>query len=240
MPGPAKSLMPEALALADADARRCAASTFDHNVVVTASAGTGKTTLLVERLLRLLMRSPFPVSLPEIVALTFMEKAAYEMKARLRGRLLDLLSDAATCGELAAANGVSSDDIRARAQRALQEVERSQIGTIHSFAAHLIRTYPIEAGVDPRFEPDEGDGFKRHFDREWREWLNVELGRAGLQQKAWKQVLRRTSLESLRQLAEKLTNDLVPLQPLMAQLEPGPLAPVIRSWLETCVARARA
>ena len=64
MPGLAKSHMPEALILGDADARRCAASTFDRNVVVTASAGTGKTTLLVERLLRLLMKSPSPVSLP--------------------------------------------------------------------------------------------------------------------------------------------------------------------------------
>ena len=233
------SPMPEALALGDAYARRCAASTFDRNVVVTASAGTGKTTLLVDRLLQLLMKSPHPVCLPEIVALTFMEKAAYEMKARLRGRLLDLLSDAATCGELVATNGVSNDDIRARAQRALQEVERSQIGTIHSFAAHLIRTYPIEAGVDPRFEADDGRGFEQHFDRDWQQWLNVELGPRGSQHESWKRILRRASLESLRELAKRLANDLVPLHLVMAQLAPGPLSPVVRTWLETCRERAQ-
>ncbi len=230
--------MPEALQLSDADARHSAATTFDRNIVVTASAGTGKTTLLVDRLLQLLMKSPDPVSLPEIVALTFMEKAAYEMKMRLRERLLDLRLDSEACADLAVTNGISSEEIRTRVDRALRELERSQIGTIHSFAAHLIRSYPIEAGVDPRFEPDDGTGFERHFDRDWQEWLTGELGPLGVRHETWRRVLRRTSLESLRVLAMRLTNDLVPLSVLMAQMKPGPLSPVIRTWLEKRLERA--
>jgi ATP-dependent helicase/nuclease subunit A len=231
--------VPEILKLRDADARHSAATTFDKNIVVTASAGTGKTTLLVDRLLQLLMKSRDPVSLPEIVALTFMEKAAYEMKMRLRERLLDLRVDSEACADLALTNGISSEEIRTRVDRALRELERSQIGTIHSFAAHLIRSYPIEAGVDPRFEPDDGTGFERHFDRDWQEWLTGELGPLGLRHETWRGVLRRTSLESLRVLAMRLTNDLVPLSVLTAQMKPGPLSPAIRTWLEKRLERAR-
>jgi ATP-dependent helicase/nuclease subunit A len=232
--------VPDTLILRDADARLSAATTFDRNIVVTASAGTGKTTLLIDRLLQLLMKSADPVLLPEIVALTFMEKAAHEMKVRLRERLLELLSNSQPSGALAAADGVTPSEIRIRAERALAELERSQIGTIHSFAAHLIRSYPIEAGVDPRFEPDDGSGFERHFERDWQQWLNVELGPLGERHEIWRRVLRRTSLESLRGLATKLTKDLVPLPLMMAQMEPGPMAPAIKNWLEKCLGRARA
>src|SRR4029077_12214946 len=73
--------------LADASERQCAIATFDHNLVVTAGAGTGKTTLLVDRLVQLLLRNPEPLKITEIVALTFTNKAADEMKLRLRQRL---------------------------------------------------------------------------------------------------------------------------------------------------------
>jgi ATP-dependent helicase/nuclease subunit A len=68
----------------DQAAREAAATTFDRNVVVIAGAGTGKTTLLVNRLLYLLMRRTDPLDLSRIVALTFTNKAATEMKLRLR------------------------------------------------------------------------------------------------------------------------------------------------------------
>ena len=67
--------------------RELATTTFDRNVVVTAGAGTGKTTLLVERLFHLLIREPAPIPIEAIVALTFTQKSAGEMRARLRTRL---------------------------------------------------------------------------------------------------------------------------------------------------------
>src|SRR5215475_6693109 len=78
--------------LADAGDRQAAIATFDRNLVVTAGAGTGKTTLLVDRLVHLLLRNPEPLKITEIVALTFTNKAADEMKLRLRERLQALLS----------------------------------------------------------------------------------------------------------------------------------------------------
>src|SRR5919202_1897431 len=82
------------LRLADAEARRLAESTFDRNVVVIAGAGTGKTTLLANRLVHALMREPHPLALRQIVALTFTNKAATEMKQRLRTRLMALAAGA--------------------------------------------------------------------------------------------------------------------------------------------------
>ncbi len=73
--------------LTDAADRQAAVATFDRNLVVTAGAGTGKTTLLIDRLVHLLLRNPDPLKITEIVALTFTNKAADEMKLRLRQRL---------------------------------------------------------------------------------------------------------------------------------------------------------
>src|SRR6266403_2609168 len=78
--------------LPDARDRQVAVATFDRNLVVTAGAGTGKTTLLVDRLVHLLLRNPEPLKITEIVALTFTNKAAEEMKLRLRERLQSYLA----------------------------------------------------------------------------------------------------------------------------------------------------
>src|SRR5205085_9429541 len=108
--------------------------------------------------------------------------------------------------EFAGVSGLSLSEVHDRAEQAALTVERSLIGTIHSFAAHLIRLYPIEAGVDPKFEQDDGHGFVEHFEREWAQWLNVELGPHGTQHEAWREVLRRSSLETLRELATTLSS----------------------------------
>ena len=62
--------MSDALTLADSQDRLRAETTWDHNVVVIAGAGTGKTTILVNRILNLLLREPNPLAITEIVALT--------------------------------------------------------------------------------------------------------------------------------------------------------------------------
>jgi ATP-dependent helicase/nuclease subunit A len=81
----------------DRVAREAAETTFDRNVVVIAGAGTGKTTLLVNRLVHLVMKEPRPVAITQVVALTFTNKAAMEMKVRLRERLM-WLADPRTDG----------------------------------------------------------------------------------------------------------------------------------------------
>src|SRR5882762_9374396 len=133
--------------LPDARDRQIAIATFDRNLVVTAGAGTGKTTLLVDRLVHLLLRNPEPLKIIEIVALTFTNKAAEEMKLRLRQRLqafLDIELDRQPKSDAEEKTQkdiqtfidlyqLSKDEVDSRIHDALRNMERSDIGTIHSF-----------------------------------------------------------------------------------------------------------
>ncbi len=223
--------------------RRRATTTFDRNVVVTAGAGTGKTTLLVERCVNLLMRPPDPVRMTELVALTFTNKAANEMKARLRDRLEDLAgrragrpateeAETATIDTLRARPPlITTDDIRSRAREALQQLEGARIGTIHSFAAALLRLYPLEAGLDPRFREDDGSLRKRRFDVGWRLWLDEELSGTGPRTAEWKQVLGRFSLDRLGELALALCAENVDLDGLQRPGAPDDPGSILGKWL---------
>ena len=241
---------PEKIALPDARDRQIAVGTFDHNLVVTAGAGTGKTTLLVDRLAHLILRDPEPLKITEIVALTFTNKAADEMKLRLRERLQTYLaveldrqpeSDAErktfhAVEELIALYRLSKDDMDGRIREALRNLERSDIGTIHSFAANLLRLYPIEAGVDPQFREDEGSEFDRLFDEQWDAWLDQELALASPRAEDWRKVLARCQLDQIKALARSLSAETVELKQEPAQ---GIAAP-LRDWLGKLAAQAAA
>ncbi len=234
----------------DRAAREAAATTFDRNVVVIAGAGTGKTTLLVNRLLYLLMRRSDPLDLSRIVALTFTNKAATEMKLRLRERLRSLVNvegqdnPATGVGTVSIADlrmryGWTSDEIVARAKVALRDLEKAQIGTLHSFAAHLLRLYPIEAGVSPTFHTDEdGSRFEEHFTSEWELWLDRELGLTGPDHERWRTLLAAFELEDLRELAYSLHSDLIDLDGLREQMAEGYLHQGLREWFMARQAQA--
>lgn len=125
---------PAAPELPDAAARAYAVDPT-HNVVLQASAGTGKTTVLVERYVNLLQAGVDPDS---ILAITFTRKAAAEMRERIVRRLRDLVDT----GELPAERW---RDLRAR----LGEIA---ISTIDAFCLALLREFPLEADVDPGFD----------------------------------------------------------------------------------------
>lgn len=148
--------------LADAEARRRIASDLDTTLVVEAAAGTGKTTALVTRMVHLLARGR--AELDRVVALTFTEAAAGELKLRLRSAI-----------ERARQDESLGADERQRLTDALPHLEQARIGTIHSFCADLLREHPVEAGIDPLFEmaPDDvaGELFGRAFDR----WFERQL-----------------------------------------------------------------
>ncbi len=112
---------------------------LDSTFVVEAAAGTGKTTVLVERIVMMVRKGK--ARLQEIISVTFTEKAAGEMKLRLRTRLERAREDQAT-----------PESERALLTLALEELEVARIGTIHGLCADLLREYPVEAGVDPLFE----------------------------------------------------------------------------------------
>ena len=116
-------------------------------VFLSAGAGTGKTAVLVERFVRAVCDDGVDVS--SILVITYTRKAAGELRTRIRREL------------------------RARGRSDLaRELDGAWIGTIHGFCARLLRAYPFEAGLDPRFrELDEaqsavlaGEAFDRALD----------------------------------------------------------------------------
>jgi ATP-dependent exoDNAse (exonuclease V) beta subunit len=149
--------------LVDSAARARAAADLDTSFCVEAGAGTGKTSLLVSRFLSIVESGKAPCS--RIVAITFTEKAAGEMKIRLRQEILKRRDDA----EL-------SLDARARLESAYDELERAPISTIHSFTAMILREHPIEAGIDPNFTQLDALEGALLFDECWGDFL---LERAG-------------------------------------------------------------
>ncbi len=148
--------------LKDQADRRKASEDLDTSYIVEAAAGTGKTTLLVARILSLIKEKK---AVPdEIVAITFTERAAAELKIRLQDDLSKALDEA----------GRDSPGAQHLAD-ALWGLERMQVTTIHSFCAALIRERPVEAGVDPNFKV--GDELMASLIEEeaWDEWLSERM-----------------------------------------------------------------
>ena len=103
-----------------------------RNVLVSASAGSGKTFVMIERVIRLIVEGKAEVG--EILAVTYTTAAAEEMKLKLVKAII---------AEINAGRDV------ARFRKALSEVPTASISTFHSFCANLIRTYFYALDVDP-------------------------------------------------------------------------------------------
>ncbi len=231
--------MSDLFTLTDSQDRFLAETTCDRNVVVVAGAGTGKTTILVNRILNLLMREPSPVAITEIVALTFTNKAAAEMKQRLRTQLLQLTEQAEDMiATFRTRYHLPADQIVDRAKTALEQMEKAQIGTLHSFAAHLLRLHPLESEIDPSFQEDDGSRFKEMFHSSWGRWLDDELGAAGPQHDRWRRVLTRASLDDLQQFTAALAGDFVDLEELDRQCGCIELEGALRGWVAATHDRA--
>jgi ATP-dependent helicase/nuclease subunit A len=141
---------------------------FRRNVVLAASAGTGKTHSLVGVLVHALLGASElggapaePVDPGRVVATTFSRKAAAEIRARVVEELEKLaaadpaakyLHDLAAANARRTAGRWTPDELTARARAALRAIGRAQIGTLHGFASSLVRTYALERGVSPTFE----------------------------------------------------------------------------------------
>ena len=144
--------------LADAEARRVAVEDAQRSLLVEASAGTGKTKTLVDRIVHLVVEEERPLA--SVAAMTFTEKAAGEMKERLRRRLDEVARDAA------------DPALRARAEAVRRDLDSAEVSTIHSFCARLLRERPVEAGVDPEFvTPEEGVAVEL-FEEVFAEWVD--------------------------------------------------------------------
>ena len=115
-------------------AQQEAISTLDRNLLVLASAGTGKTYVLVRRFLYILEHTDWPVS--SIVALTFTKMAAQEMRVRILREVHERKQQSAP-GSIW--------------HRRAEEIAQLQVSTVHSFCERVLRQYAVEAGIDPDF-----------------------------------------------------------------------------------------
>ncbi|HMU52623.1 MAG TPA: double-strand break repair helicase AddA [Geminicoccaceae bacterium] len=126
------------------------------SVWVTANAGTGKTRVLADRVLRLLLAGAYPES---ILGITFTKAAAAEMTQRVERRLAGWAvakDDGLLAEELEALTGQPGQLLVATARRLFARVLDLPRGlavmTIHGLCSQLLRRFPIEAGIAPHFE----------------------------------------------------------------------------------------
>lgn len=135
---------------------------LDTTLVVEAAAGTGKTTALVNRILALVASGRARLS--GIAAVTFTDKAAGEMKLRLREAI-----------EKARAEIDPEGEEKRHLDRALGELETARVATIHALCNEFLHERPIEACVDPLFGVlPEGEAqalFEQAFDGWFQEVL---------------------------------------------------------------------
>jgi ATP-dependent exoDNAse (exonuclease V) beta subunit len=107
---------------------------LDRSFMVEASAGTGKTTSLVHRVAAAIAHG---ADVRRIVAVTFTDRAASELKLRVRSELERRAREPGPDAE--------------RFHAAAEHLEEAHVSTIHHFAGNVLRRYPLEAGLDPLF-----------------------------------------------------------------------------------------
>ena len=118
---------------------------LDRSFFLEAGAGSGKTSVIVARVVNLVQNGR---RLREIVAITFTEKAAGELREKIRDEL--------------AQSGIHD---------ALRELDAAPIQTIHAFAAGILRDHALDAGLDPEFRVLDQLQADLRFAQSWRSWL---------------------------------------------------------------------
>ena len=136
---------------------------------VEAGAGTGKTTALVNRMLEL-VTGPGATAIGSIAAITFTDKAAAELRNRVRAKLNERLAS------------TSSEHDKAKLTGVLDGLDSAAISTLHGFARRILAEHPIEAGLPPRFEALDQISSDVEFDERWHRFIDELLCDASI---AW-------------------------------------------------------
>ncbi len=119
----------------------------DIDVFCEAGAGTGKTSVLVDRFVAAVCEDE--VGMGDILAFTFTERAADQLRGRVRGALRARAREAGAEGD---------ERGRLELERLARDTEAAWISTIHGFCRRLLAAHPVAAGIDPRFRVlDEGE-----------------------------------------------------------------------------------
>ena len=141
-------------------AQRSAIDARGQDILVSAAAGSGKTAVLTERIIERITASENPLSVDELLVVTYTKAAANELKTRIRGAILDEL------------NKVGGKNRRLRRQLLL--LEQAEISTIHSFCLNLIRKNAALLSLPANMRvADEGEA--KRIAREMMERLLADL-----------------------------------------------------------------
>lgn len=159
----------------DQDARERARTVFDRPIALVAGAGTGKTAVLVARLLTWCLGPGWQRHaaarpgadaeaiaarvLGRVCAITFTEAAAAEMAARVAQALAVLRAGQEPIGLPRSALGLPQEELERRVDALRAAQDRVQVGTIHAFCRRLLARFPSESGLPPEFTVD-ADGTK--------------------------------------------------------------------------------
>jgi exodeoxyribonuclease-5 len=161
-------------ALPDLPARRRALLDHGTTLLVEAGAGSGKTALMAGRVALLLAAG---VSTREIVAITFTEAAASELRERIEG-FVDRLNRGDIANELRIA---IPDGLSAAQSAAISEahatLDELTCTTIHGFCQQLVKPYPVEAGIDPGAKIIDPDAAYLAYQDLIQAWLSARFGR---------------------------------------------------------------
>ena len=143
----------------DSQSRIQIKNNLNSSYYVEAGAGTGKTTVLVDRIVSLILKNKTPIN--KIAAITFNKSAAKNIKDKIRNSLesISLKNDI-------------PNEIQKNIEESLHELETSSIQTLHSFADKLIRQFPIESGVPPGFKILSESENNNLFERKWNNWIS--------------------------------------------------------------------
>lgn len=188
------------------------AQSFDRHLAVTASAGSGKTSVLVQRYAHLLLSG---VDSRKIVAITFTRKAAAEMTARVAKEIENRLARATEPKEMSKLRTIR------------ERLTSAKISTIHSFCSQLLRDFPIEAGVAPNFtELTTSEGIRlrtRAATSVLEDWLAPEHPRSEETRTLFRTIGRKNVLEYL-QLLLRNSENMMALEALYSQDDTAILA----------------
>ena len=154
--------MPGEFTPQDKSQRDLIRESLDETLFVEAGAGTGKTTSLVDRVVKLV--SSGTTTLDRIAAITFTNAAAAELRDRVREALESADSDTSL-----------SDEERERCSRGVQDLDQASIQTLHSFASSILMERPLEAGLPPSFEVMDEIAGDIDFDAAWSSWIDNAL-----------------------------------------------------------------
>ena len=151
---PAEPAAPPPRAFEPTGEQRDAIAARERDTFLEAGAGSGKTTVLVDRYCAAVADDGVPVD--RILAFTFTERAAAEMRTRVRRELI----------ARARALRAAGDEVRAdELQAAARATERAWVLTIHAFCRRLLAQHPLAAGLDPRFRVLDASEAGRLADR---------------------------------------------------------------------------